>query len=459
MKTNKTILAAFILSMGVANLSAQAPFAGNGTPGYSGDGGAATSAQLSAVSGITGDGSGNIYISDAGNSDVRMVNTSNIISTYAGNQTPGFSGDGGIATAASMASNTHVAMDGSGNLYISDAGGSRIRKVASSSGVITTIAGTGTLGNTGNGGAATSAQIQVYSLVVDAAGNVYFLDGPNSIVRKISTSGTISIYAGNGTQGYSGDGGAATSAQLRPGYMVGNHLTIDAAGNLYISDGGNNVIRKVNTSGIISTYAGNGTNACSGDGGAAVSASIKYLGPIAIAPNGDLFLASQSATTLPILRRVDAVTGNINTDRDSSWFQALGASFGMSFNMFYIDVNNNLYFDIWAGCGVGSAPGTVYKITLDSNEIVIPRIVEKVDPAAVNVISPNADGKDDETLLLLTGNKIEIYNRDGRLVRTLEGVGSKVWDGKDNSGALVPMGHYVAMSKETHSSTSVSVIR
>jgi len=466
MKTIKTIvIAASLTTFGVADIMAQVPFAGNGTPGYSGDGGAATSAQLSYVTGISSDATGNIFISDAGNSDVRMVNTSNTISTYAGNQTAGFSGDGGAATSASMQGNGFIANDGAGNLYISDAAGTRIRKVTASTGVITTIAGTGTAGNTGNGGAATLAQITVNSLAVDASGNIYFTDAANSIVRQINTSGTISVYAGNGTAGYSGDGGAATSAQLSLSsyYSLGNALTVDVSGNLYISDAGNSVVRKVNTSGTISTYAGNGGFTHSGDGGAATSASIKNLGPIAMNAAGDLFIAAHSSTSLPILRRVDAA-GTITTDRDSSWFQALGISYGVSFNMFHIDINNNLYFDIMGGCAIGTAPGTVYKLALTQTPritmgsiITSPPSIEPTDVPALSVFSPNEDGKDDKTMLMLAGNKIEIYNRNGSLVRTLEG--SKVWDGKDYSGTVVPMGYYVAMSKETNASTNISVVK
>lgn len=458
MKTTRTILTIFSLSLSVMNMTAQAPFAGNGTYGYSGDGGPATSAQLASVSGISGDATGNIYISDAGNSDVRMVNTSNIISTYAGNQISGFSGDGGAATSASMQSNTHIALDAAGNLYITDNAGARIRKVSASTGVINTIAGTGIAGNTGNGGAAILAQIQVGSIAVDAAGNIYFADFINSVIRKINVAGTISLYAGNGTAGYSGDGGPATSAQIRVQWSsMGNLLALDATGNLYISDVGNNVIRKVNTAGVISTYAGNGTNAHSGDGGAATAASIKNIGPIAINPAGELFLSAQSATGMLTLRRIDG-SGKINTDRDSAWFAAIGGAFGNSFNMFYIDVKNTLYFDIWGLCGIGSAPGTVYGLVLDSTKTPsIVTIINREETPSLSIISPNGDGKDDVTLLSLGGNKIEIFNREGVLVKTLEG--AKLWDGKDHSGSIVPMGYYIAICKDINTSAQISVIK
>jgi len=132
--------------------------------------------------------------------------------------------------------------------------------------------------------------------------------------------------------------------------------------------------------------------------------------------------------------------------------------------MFHIDINNNLYFDIMGGCAIGTAPGTVYKLALTQTPritmgsiITSPPSIEPTDVPALSVFSPNEDGKDDKTMLMLAGNKIEIYNRNGSLVRTLEG--SKVWDGKDYSGTVVPMGYYVAMSKETNASTNISVVK
>ena len=258
--------------------------AGNGSGGYSGDGGAATSAQIYQPSAVVADANGNIYIADAGNDVVREVNTSGIITTVAGNGSTGYSGDGGAATSAELHGVYGVAVDASGNIYIPDFYNNRIRKV-NTSGIITTVAGTGTAGYSGDGGSATSAEIwNPVSIAVDASGNIYFADRSNNVVRKVNTSGIISTVAGNGSAGYSGDGGSATSAQI----WGPQGLTVDAYGNIYIGDNSNNRIRMVNTYGIISTVAGNGAAGYSGDGGSATSAELRSPTGVAVNARGNL---------------------------------------------------------------------------------------------------------------------------------------------------------------------------
>ncbi len=283
-------------------------FAGTGTSGYSGDGGAATAARLGAPMNMAFDGSNNMYIADGTNYCVRKISPSGIITTFAGTGgTSGFSGDGGAATAAHMSTVNAVAVDRSGNVLISDQGNSRIRKV-STSGVITTIAGNGTAGYTGDGGAATAAEIRQVNgnLVVDSAGNVYFADEGNAVVRKISTSGIITTFAGNGTAGYSGDSGFATGAELSNPCGV----AFDRNGCLYIADGNNQRIRMVIPAGIIYTIAGTGTAGFSGDGGAATAAKINT--PFALATNslGDLFIADYNNNRI---REIVPCTGTPST--------------------------------------------------------------------------------------------------------------------------------------------------
>jgi NHL repeat-containing protein len=218
--------------------------AGNGTPGFSGDGGAATSAELNGPGGVTVDSAGNLYIPDLNNDRIRKVAASTgTISTVAGNGTQGHGGDGGLATNAELYQPDGVAVDDAGNLFIADTNNHRIRKVAAGTGTISTVAGNGTLGYSGDGGLATSAELYTpYVVVVDIADNLYIADSNNQAIRKVDgDTGTISTVAGNGTLGYSGDGGAATSAELNLPFGV----SLDGPGNLYIADFGNERIRKV----------------------------------------------------------------------------------------------------------------------------------------------------------------------------------------------------------------------
>lgn len=234
---------------------------GTGTAGFSGDGGAASLALLGNIHGVATDASGNIYISVDGfyGERIRRINPAGIITTIAGTGTSGFSGDGGPATDAQLFTPGGMAADAAGNLYFADIHNFRIRRI-SSTGTITTIAGNGAPGYSGDGGPATDASLYAAGDVcVDAAGNVYFTDASDRI-RKVSTTGTITTVAGTGTSGYSGHGGPATLADI----TVSVGICIDAAGNIYFADGDNHV-RCISTTGIISTVAGIGTAGYSGD--------------------------------------------------------------------------------------------------------------------------------------------------------------------------------------------------
>ena len=180
----------------------------------------------------------------------------NIITTIAGNDTVGFSGDGGPATNAKMYLPTGITMDVYGNIYFADYGNYRIRKI-SPAGIITTIGGNGSIGYSGDGGPATDATFSsaLYGIAVDASGNVYIADRDNNVIREIFTTGIIKTIAGTGSIGFSGDGGPATAAA----FWGPEGVTLDHFGNIYISDASNNRIRKINSSGIVSTIAGNGS--------------------------------------------------------------------------------------------------------------------------------------------------------------------------------------------------------
>ena len=281
--------------------------AGGGT-GVLGDGGLATSATLSYPTCVSSvDAFGNIYIADTYNHRIRKI-ASGTITTVAGNGTPAYSGDAGPATLASLDHPTGVSIDTLGNIYIADTGNHRIRKVDYSSGTITTVAGTGTGTYSGDYGPATSASLYYpYGVSVDASGNIYIADKYNHRIRKI-TSGTITTVAGNGTSAFSGDDGPATSASLNYPEAV----FVDASGNIYIADTFNHRIRKVNhSSGTITTLAGNGTVIYFGgdEDKPATSASLEYPSGVSADALGNIYIADYTHNRI---RRVDA-SGTIST--------------------------------------------------------------------------------------------------------------------------------------------------
>jgi len=281
-------------------------FAGNGGYSYSGDGGPATSAQMNSPHAVAADTAGNYYIADSGNNVVRKVSASGTITTLAGNGTAGFGGDGGAATSAQLSGPQGVAVDGAGNVYIADTGNSRVREV--SGGSITTVAGSGTPGFGGDGGAATSAKLySPVGLALDAKGNLYIADTNNSTIRKVA-NGTISTVAGNGLQGYSGDGGPGLSAQLNDPEGV----AVDATGNLYITDTLNYRIRMVSPAGNITTLAGNGVAGYSGDGGPAGQAQLSYPTGIAVDSAGNVFFGDAGASVRKIYANgtISTIAGN-----------------------------------------------------------------------------------------------------------------------------------------------------
>jgi trimeric autotransporter adhesin len=265
--------------------------AGIGMAGYYGDGGEATSATLHSPGGITLDKSGNLYIADILNHRIRMVaKSSGVITTVAGTQYNGYRGDGGQATSAELQNPEGIAVDASGNIYIADTKNNRIRMVSESSGIITTVAGTGLGAYNGDGGPATSATLSnPRGIAVDASGNIYIADVNNNRIRMVSKSSRMmTTVAGNGTCGYSGDGELATSATLSSPQSV----VLDPSGNLYIADVNNNRIRMVSkSSGIITTVAGTGTYGHSGDGGLATSATLYFPTGVTVDASGNLYIA------------------------------------------------------------------------------------------------------------------------------------------------------------------------
>lgn len=305
--------------------------AGTGSPGFSGDNGSATAAQMDSPLGIAVDDGGNIYIADGNNFRIRKVDPSGIISTVAGNGTNGFGGDGGPATSASFSFVFGVAVDGVGNLFIADRFNNRIRKV-NSSGMITTFAGMGGEGNSGDGGPAVSAGLHWPSAVaVDGSSNVYISDSENHSIRKVDASGTITTIAGTGTQGYAGDGGPAIAAQLFSPWG----LTLDSSGNLYFSDRYNNSIRKVDHAGIITSLAGQVKAGFGGDNGPAASAQLYKPSGVAVNSASELYISDSGNQRI---RKVDA-SGTIATVAGSGEAGYNGDEIPATFSIIYNPVD------------------------------------------------------------------------------------------------------------------------
>jgi len=364
-------------------------FAGTGNNLYNGDGGQATLAGLSGY-GIAGDIHGNIYICDNAHHCIRKVSSTGIISTIAGNQTFGFSGDGGPATSAQLNYPEEIKMDGYGNLYINDRFNYRIRKI-DTLGNITTVAGNGTPVsnplNVGNGGSALQAQIDVKNMAVDFYGNIYINSGALGInsglnnIRKIDTAGIITNCAGSVlTPGYSGDGASALNSKLN----YPTTMTADKIGNLYFYDSGNNVIRKIDTNGIITTFAGTGVIGYSGDNGIATNAKLGKVYYMTTNSNNELFFENHTYySSNPNLspengssniRKIDS-NGIINTIVDST-ILTIGTTNGpYVIGPIHMDNNNNLYFNYHGACTPQACFGysdlyRVYKINLGSGTFI-----------------------------------------------------------------------------------------
>jgi sugar lactone lactonase YvrE len=263
--------------------------AGNGTAGFAGDGGSATSAEVNAPTGVAEDTLGNIYIGDTSNNRVRTVTTGGIISTIAGNGQFGFGGDGGQATNAKLAAPTGTAVDGAGDVFIADTDNNRVRKVAPN-GIITTYAGTGRCNADGDNGMATNSGICLPTgVALDSSGDLFIADSGNNEVREVMPNGMITRFAGAGGTGSSGDGGQAKKAKLNTpsGVAVDNNLH-----RVYIADTGNSKVRAVDTtSGIISTFAGNGTFGFGGDGAKAPLAELASPTGLGVDPLGNVYIS------------------------------------------------------------------------------------------------------------------------------------------------------------------------
>jgi trimeric autotransporter adhesin len=268
------------------------------------DGGSAASAPLRQPRSVAADTQGNVYIADTTDNRIRKVTPSGTISTYAGTGAPNYSGDRGKAALAALSGPTGVATDLNGNVYIADRGNFRVRRITPD-GTINTVAGTGISGFSGDSGQATSARVAPVAVTVDTKGNLYIADGPNYRIRKVDLNGIITTIAGVGTSGFSGDNGPAISALIG----VVTQIAVDSAGNIYLADLSAERVRKIDTTGMISTIAGHGDFGYISDG-APANSSIMLPAGVVIDGFGNLLI---SDLNLSSVRRVDLSTGLIFT--------------------------------------------------------------------------------------------------------------------------------------------------
>ncbi|MFK8850843.1 RICIN domain-containing protein [Streptomyces sp. Ac-502] len=321
--------------------------AGTGDPSFGGDGGPAASAQLNNPSGVAVGHAGTLYLCDRTNHRVRKITTDGKISTVAGTGKPGPGGDGGPATAAQLNFPRGVTVDKTGALYIADSDNHRVRKVTTD-GKISTVAGTGTAGFSGDGGAATAARLdKPFGVAVDGTGALYVAEYTNHRVRKVTTDGKISTVAGNGSAGFGGDGGPAVAAQLKNPYGV----AVDGAGDLYIADSGNHRVRKITADGKISTIAGTATKGSGGDNGPATQAQLNNPLAVLADSTGTLYIAEHSGHRI---RRITpdgmistvAGTGVKGSDGDDGPAASaqLNGPFGLA-----VDCVDALYIASWGG--------------------------------------------------------------------------------------------------------------
>ena len=370
--------------------------AGDGVSGGSGDGGSALNASLSDVAGVAIDAAGNVYFGDASNRRVRKVTPSGIISTVAGNGTEGFSGDGGAATDATLNRPTFVAVDSAGRFYIADSSNRRIRRVAAD-GTITTIAGNGLAGFSGDGGPATLASLaSPLGIALDKAGNLYIADADNHRIRRIDLRGVITTVAGNGVEGFAGDQGPATRASLN----YPEDVAIDGSGNLFIADSGNNRIRKIDSSGVISTIAGTIDNGFSGDGGPSLEAVLNFPWGLTTDAAGSVYIADRvnnrirkiSAKLSVTISAVVSGASFLPGFSASSWFTIQGANLSQTTRTWNkLDfLNNNLPTQLdGVSVNVNGKAGYVYYISPTQLNVLAP---DDTTTGQVHIQITNAQG-------------------------------------------------------------------
>ena len=358
----------------ISNSGVVSTFAGTGVAGYSGNGGAATAAKLNAPSAVATDGAGNVYIAERGNHVIRVVNTAGNIKVYAGSAIEGYSGDGDTAHLGRISTPTALHMDGMGNLFIAEGGSHVIRRVDNGTRIMHTVAGTGSFGNTGDGGMATNATFNTPSgVVTDASGNIFIADAQNNRVRKVdAVTGMVSTVIGTGTPGNTGDGGPATAATVSAPVSV----ALDMMGNLYVVSRGFHTVRMVNSAGTISHVAGTGAPGYSGDGGLAVAASLR--GPRFVFVDGwsRTYIGDQGNN---VIRQLSATASVGNA-----------SSVANGFRLYPIPAGNTVNADLTAMIGsvevrIVNAAGTTVLVDRVSGGQVLPVSIAGMAPGIYTV--------------------------------------------------------------------------
>lgn len=391
-------------------------FAGIGNAGYSGDGGPATSASIGFITDVAVDASGNIFISDNNYHCIRKINNLGIISTYAGTGTSGYSGDGGLANLAQLNEPFAIAVDGSGNLYIADSGNNRIRKV-STSGTITTIAGNGISGFSGDGGQATLCQLsRPCGIAVDAS-TIYVVDGGNNRIRQIDATGTITTIGGTGVAGYSGDGGPATLAQFNFGTssLAFGGIDVYAGGVLVVTDANNGRVRIILGDGTVNGIAGNPTSTV-GCGATGIPAnSVPLVNPIGVTTDGsgNVYVPSQFGCSF--LKKISMPSGIISNAAGFTGNSGTSGDGGLA-------TQADLY-DPWASAIDASGNiyivGNGYKARVVCNSNCLAGIHKLNDNSYKIKVFPNPVSntlKIDSENILCEKSEIEIINCIGEVV-------------------------------------------
>jgi uncharacterized protein (TIGR03437 family) len=364
--------------------------AGTGTRGYSGDGAPATNAQLASPGGTAVAPDGTLYISDCGNDRIRKVAPNGIITTIAGS-VGGFLGDGGQATAARLNCPRSIVLDAAGNLFFTDSLNLRVRKIAAN-GVITTVAGTGRLSQSGDGGPATSADGAPGWLALGPDGSLYFTDdadaGSRSAykrVRRVAPSGTISTVAGTGVAGFTGDGGPATAAQLR----AVSGVAVDAAGIVYISDWGNERIRRVDRDGIITTYAGTGAAGIAGDGGPAIGAQLNIPTGLTFDADGNLYVADLANIKVRKISPPSTPAIRLTDSGVAAFFGQASFSSNMYMDITGLNLAQSTRFWTASDFNGSRAPTSLDGVSATVNKKVA--FVRYVSPTQIGIITPDDD--------------------------------------------------------------------
>lgn len=409
-----------------------------GRPGNTGDGALATAALLNSPVGVAVGADGSVYIADTNNDRIRKVAPNGIITTIAGS-VGGFSGDGGAATAARMNGPDFILVDPAGNIYFTDYLNFRIRKI-STNGIITTVAGTGRVTMSGDGGPATAADGAPCWIALGPDGSLYYTDDGDARlngykrVRRVAPNGIVTTVAGTGIAGFTGDGGPATAAQMRSASGV----AVDASGNIFIADAQSARIRKVEPNGVIRTYAGTGTAGAGGDGGPALSAQLNFPSGMTVDSVGNLYFAD---TRNFKIRKISIPPGPA-VRTDNPVLTSFGGKAGFSSNT-YVEVYGANFATTQRLWGGNDFNGVNAPTSLDGVSVTVngrPAFIYFISPNQININTPEDTATGPVAIQVRTplGTSNTVMVNRARLSPTLQTVPQFNVDGKQYVVALTP---------------------